>query len=123
MELIPNIIFSVILIVTIGFFARNIKRLRRNINFGKGQTETIEDSPQRWKNMTRIALGQSKMVRRPIAGILHIVVYLGFIIINIELIEIIIDGVFGTHRIFSSIGVLYGVLTVSYTHLTLPTKA
>ena len=56
--------------------------------------------------MIRIALGQSKMVRRPIAGILHIVVYLGFIIINIELIEIIIDGVFGTHRIFSSIGVL-----------------
>ena len=99
-----------ILILSLGFFVRNIKRLRRNINFGKGQTETIEDSPQRWKNMIRIALGQSKMVRRPIAGILHIVVYLGFIIINIELIEIIIDGVFGTHRIFSSIGVLYGVL-------------
>ena len=110
MELIPNIVFSLILILSLGFFVRNIKRLRRNINFGKGQTETIEDSPQRWKNMIRIALGQSKMVRRPIAGILHIVVYLGFIIINIELIEIIIDGVFGTHRIFSSIGVLYGVL-------------
>ena len=110
MELIPKIVFSLILIVSLGFFVRNIKRLRRNINFGKGQTETIEDSPQRWKNMIRIALGQSKMVRRPIAGILHIVVYLGFIIINIELIEIIIDGVFGTHRIFSSIGVLYGVL-------------
>ena len=106
MELLPNIIFSVILIISLGFFVRNIKRLRRNINFGKGQTEIIEDSPQRWKNMIRIALGQSKMVRRPIAGILHIVVYLGFIIINIELIEIIIDGIFGTHRIFSSIGVL-----------------
>ena len=60
--------------------------------------------------MARIALGQSKMVSRPIAGLLHIIVYLGFIIINIELIEIVIDGVFGTHRIFSSIGVLYGVL-------------
>ena len=88
MELLPNIIFSVILIITLGFFIRNIKRLRRNINFGKGQTETIEDSPQRWKNMIRIALGQSKMVRRPIAGILHIVVYLGFIIINLSLIHI-----------------------------------
>ena len=98
MELIPNIVFSLILILSLGFFVRNIKRLRRNINFGKGQTETIEDSSQRWKNMIRIALGQSKMVRRPIAGILHIVVYLGFIIINIELIA------------------------VSYTHLTLPTK-
>ena len=110
MELLPNIIFSVILIISLGFFVRNIKRLRRNINFGKGQTEIIEDSPQRWKNMIRIALGQSKMVRRPIAGILHIIVYLGFIIINIELIEIIIDGIFGTHRIFSSIGALYGIL-------------
>ena len=64
--------------------------------------------------MIRIALGQSKMVRRPIAGILHIVVYLGFIIINIELIEIIIDGVFGTHRIFSSMGVFYGFLIGSF---------
>ena len=60
--------------------------------------------------MARIALGQSKMVSRPIAGLLHIIVYLGFIIINIELIEIVIDGVFWTHRIFSSIGFLYGVL-------------
>ena len=60
--------------------------------------------------MARIALGQSKMVSRPIAGALHIVVYLGFIIINIELIEIVIDGVFGTHRIFSSLGVFYGIL-------------
>ena len=64
--------------------------------------------------MIRIALGQSKMVRRPIAGVLHIVVYLGFIIINIELIEIIIDGVFGTHRIFSSAGVFYGFLIGSF---------
>ena len=64
--------------------------------------------------MIRIALGQSKMVRRPIAGILHIIVYLGFIIINIELIEIIIDGVFGTHRIFSSMGVFYGFLIGSF---------
>ena len=60
--------------------------------------------------MARIALGQSKMVSKPIAGLLHVIVYLGFIIINIELIEIVIDGVFGTHRIFSSIGFLYGVL-------------
>ena len=60
--------------------------------------------------MARIALGQSKMVSRPIAGAHHIVVYLGFIIINIELIEIVIDGIFGTHRIFSSLGVLYGIL-------------
>ena len=56
----------------------------------------------RLKNMLRVAFGQSKMIRRPIAGILHLIVYVGFIIINIELLEIIIDGIFGTHRIFSS---------------------
>ena len=60
--------------------------------------------------MIRIALGQSKMVRRPIAGVLHIIVYIGFIVINIELIEIIIDGVTGSHRVFSSFGVIYGIL-------------
>lgn len=110
MQYIPNIIFSVLLISSLGVFIRNLKRLRRNINLGKGRTDPITNKPQRWKNMARIALGQSKMVSRPIAGLLHIIVYVGFIIINIELIEIIIDGVFGTHRIFSSIGFLYGVL-------------
>lgn len=110
MQYIPNIIFSAILISSLAVFIRNLKRLRRNINLGKGKTDPITNKPQRWKNMARIALGQSKMVSRPIAGLLHIIVYLGFIIINIELIEIVIDGVFGTHRIFSSIGFLYGVL-------------
>ena len=98
------------MISSLGVFIRNLKRLRRNINLGKGRTDPITNKPQRWKNMVRIALGQSKMVSRPIAGLLHIIVYVGFIIINIELIEIIIDGVFGTHRIFSSLGFLYGVL-------------
>ena len=110
MQYIPNIIFSALLISSLFIFIRNLKRLRRNINLGKGKTDPITNKPQRWKNMARIALGQSKMVSRPIAGLLHIIVYLGFIIINIELIEIVIDGVFGTHRIFSSIGFLYGVL-------------
>ncbi|NNF83386.1 MAG: (Fe-S)-binding protein [Flavobacteriaceae bacterium] len=60
--------------------------------------------------MAMIALGQSKMVARPLSGMLHIIVYIGFIIINIEVLEIIIDGIAGTHRIFSGIGPLYGVL-------------
>ena len=103
-----------ILITSLGFFIRNINRLRRNINIGNGQTEPITNKPERWRNMLRIALGQSKMVTRPIAGTLHLIVYLGFIIINIELIEILIDGIFGTHRIFSSAGVLYGFLIGSF---------
>jgi len=64
--------------------------------------------------MAMIALGQSKMVRRPIAGLLHIVVYVGFVIINIELLEIIIDGLFGTHRVFSFLGSLYNILIGSF---------
>ena len=109
MMFLPNIIFAIILFLGIGFFARNISKLKRNIYLGK-DVDVSGDSKIRWKNMARIALGQSKMVRRPIAGILHIIVYAGFVIINIEVLEIIIDGLFGTHRIFSEIGSLYGIL-------------
>jgi heterodisulfide reductase subunit C len=109
MNFLPNIIFAILLFIGIGFFVRNIHKLKRNIFLGK-DVDVSDDSKTRWKNMARIALGQSKMVRRPISGILHIVVYVGFVIINIEVIEIIIDGLFGTHRILSGIGSLYGVL-------------
>ena len=114
MEFIPNIIFVIILVVSLGFFSRNVMRLKRNINLGKGQTDPIINKSERIKNMLRIALGQSKMVTRPIPGILHLIVYLGFIIINIELIEILIDGIFGTHRVFSSMGGFYGFLIGSF---------
>ncbi|GGK28158.1 Fe-S oxidoreductase [Yeosuana aromativorans] len=109
MDYLPNILFALALFIGIGYFAKNVKKLRRNI--GLGQDLDISDNkPERWKNMARIALGQSKMVRRPVAGLLHVIVYVGFIVINIEVLEIIIDGLLGTHRIFSSIGSLYGVL-------------
>ena len=98
MEYVPNIIFAIILAIGIGYFARNIKKLFRNIKLGQ-DVDVSDDKPQRWKNMSMIALGQSKMVKRPIAGLLHIIVYVGFVIINIEVLEIIIDGLFGTHRI------------------------
>ncbi|WP_394749424.1 4Fe-4S dicluster domain-containing protein [Spongiimicrobium salis] len=113
MSYLPNIIFGIILIAGIGFFVKNVKRLSRNIKLGK-DVDVSDDKPQRWKNMARIALGQTKMVVRPIAGILHIIVYLGFIIINIEVLEIVIDGLFGTHRIFAPLGTLYNVLIGSF---------
>ena len=98
MEYIPNILFLIVLITGIGYFTSNVKKLIRNIKLGQ-DVDVSDNKSQRWKNMTLIALGQTKMVRRPIAGILHIVVYVGFIIINIEVLEIVIDGLFGTHRI------------------------
>ncbi len=98
MEYLPNIVFAIILVAGIGYFAKNVKKLIRNIKLGK-EVDASDNKSQRWKNMAYIALGQSKMVKRPIAGLLHIIVYVGFIIINVEVLEIIIDGLFGTHRI------------------------
>ena len=113
MMYIDNILFAIILVVGIGFFAKNVKKLKRNINLGHNVNRN--DNPSaRWKNMAMIALGQSKMVKRPVAGFLHIIVYAGFIIINIEVLEIIIDGLFGTHRIFSFLGGFYGFLISSF---------
>lgn len=97
-----NIIFIALLGVAIFLFSKSVKRIRRNILLGKDIDRT-DNKDLRWKTMVQIALGQSKMVVRPVAGILHIIVYAGFVIINIEILEIVIDGVFGTHRILSSI--------------------
>ncbi|WP_159020160.1 (Fe-S)-binding protein [Algibacter sp. L3A6] len=102
MTYLPNIVFAIILFCGIGYFAKNVKKLFRNINLGQ-DVDVSDNKPERWKNMARIALGQSKMVRRPVSGFLHIVVYVGFVIINIEVLEIIIDGLFGTHRIGLSV--------------------
>ncbi|MFQ3181990.1 MAG: heterodisulfide reductase subunit C, partial [Polaribacter sp.] len=99
MQYIPNILFAIILIAGISFFVINIRKIFRNINLGKDIDRT-SNKPERWKNMIKIALGQSKMVSRPFSGFLHVIVYVGFVIINIEVLEIIIDGLFGTHRIF-----------------------
>ncbi|NJB70306.1 heterodisulfide reductase subunit C [Saonia flava] len=118
MEYIPNVLFTLILALGIGFFVRNIKKLSRNIRLGK-DVDVSDNKPTRWKNMARIALGQSKMVVRPIPGILHIIVYVGFIIINIEVLEIIIDGVLGTHRIFAPLGKFYDILIGSFEILAL----
>lgn len=98
MAYLPNIIFAIALILGIGYFSKNIKKLIRNIKLGQ-DVDASDNKSERWKNVVNIALGQSKMVRRPISGLLHLVVYIGFIIINIEVLEIIIDGLFGTHRI------------------------
>ncbi|MGV6845050.1 MAG: 4Fe-4S dicluster domain-containing protein [Lutibacter sp.] len=113
MNFIDNALFAILLVVGIGFFVKNIKKLSRNIKLGKPVNRS--DQPKaRLKNMARIALGQSKMVKRPVAGILHILVYAGFIIINIEVLEILIDGLFGTHRIFRFMGGFYGFLISSF---------
>jgi len=109
MNYIDNLLFAVLLFIGVGFFVKNIKKLSRNIKLGK-KIDRTDNADARLKNMLMIALGQSKMVKRPIAGLLHIVVYVGFIIINIEVIEIVIDGLFGTHRVLRFTGSFYSFL-------------
>ena len=113
MQIVSQILFVIALLVGVGFFARNIKRLIRNIKLGR-EIDRTDNGGERFAKMARIALGQSKMVKRPVSGFLHIIVYVGFIIINIEVLEIVIDGIFGTHRIFSFLGGTYDVLIASF---------
>jgi heterodisulfide reductase subunit C len=115
MQYIPNILFAIALILGVGYFTRNVKKLIRNIKVGHNVNVSDQKS-KRLNNMLRIAFGQSKMVVRPVAGIMHFIVYIGFVIINLEVLEIIIDGLFGTHRIFSSVlsSSVYGFLIGSF---------
>ena len=108
-----NILFFIVLSIGIGYFTIHIKKILRNIKLGH-DVNRFDNPSERWKNMAYIALGQSRMVKRPISGILHVIVYVGFIIINIEVLEIIIDGLFGTHRIFSFLGIVYNILIASF---------
>lgn len=118
MSILPNIIFAILLAVGIGFFVRNIRKLKRNIELGR-DSHRNDRSSERWQNMIRVALGQGKMVSRPIAGILHVLVYVGFVIINIEVLEIVIDGLLGTHRVFAFAGGIYDFLIASFEILAL----
>jgi heterodisulfide reductase subunit C len=107
--MISQIIFILALIASIYFFTQNLIRIRKNI--GLGRPINLEgDSISRWKTMARVALGQSKLVSRPLAGFMHVLIYLGFILINIEVLEIVLDGILGTHRVFSRLGGFYNFL-------------
>ncbi len=109
-----SIIFAIVFFVAIGMFIRNVRRIIRNIKLGQKINRSDQKS-KRWKHMARVALGQSKMTVRPTTGFLHIIVYVGFIVINIELLEIIVDGFLGTHRIFSPyLGSTYDVLIATF---------
>ena len=116
--MISSIIFIIILGAAGFLFYKNVAFIRRNIMLGK-KVKPSGDSSERWKTMIKVALGQSKMTARPIAGFLHILVYVGFVIINIEVLEILIDGIFGTHRVFSFMGGFYDVLIGSFEVLAL----
>ena len=99
MQFLPQIIFLAFACIAIGLFTKNLIQIRRNIFLGK--SEDLSDQPsKRWKNVLLLALGQKKMFKNKLVAIMHLIIYLGFIIINLEVVEIILDGLLGTHRLF-----------------------
>ena len=110
---ISNLIFALCLGAASFLFGKNLLKIRRNILLGRA-IDRSDNPAKRWKTMAMVALGQSKMVVRPVAGVLHILVYIGFVIINIEVLEIVIDGLFGTHRVFAFLGSFYNFLIGSF---------
>lgn len=110
MSFLPQLVFLLIFAVTSYILLKRVKFLRRNIFLGK--PETRNDQPaERWKTMALVAFGQQKMFKRIIPAILHLFVYVGFLVINLEVLEFVIDGIFGTHRVFAPF--LGGVYTVA----------
>lgn len=111
--MIAQLVFCVLLALS-GFIAwKRFRFVRRNILLGQ-DINLHGDRSQRWKTMALVALGQGKMFSRPVAAVMHLFIYVGFVIINIEVLEILIDGVAGTHRVFAGIGGLYDVLIGSF---------
>jgi len=100
MAFIPQILFVLALGAAIWLFSRNVGQIKKNINLGRDLNRS-DRKGERLSNMLRVAFGQSKMQAKPVAGALHFIVYASFLIINIEVLEIIIDGIFGTHRFFA----------------------
>jgi heterodisulfide reductase subunit C len=112
---IENIIFILIFVFAVSLFIINLRKIISNIKLGK-DIDRSDNKRLRFRNMVRVAFGQSKMFNRPIAAFLHLLIYVGFVIINIEVVEIIIDGIFGTHRFLAHIinENLYSFLIASF---------
>src|SRR5438046_811499 len=110
-----QVLFVLVLSTAIFFFTKNVKKIIRNIRLGRDE-KIKGDTAKRWTVLLRVALGQSKMLTKPIAGFFHVIIYAGFIIINTEILEILIDGISGTHRIFGQLlpAPLYNFIIIVY---------
>src|SRR5215470_9689477 len=104
MHIIFQGLFILVLAIAVIMFSRKIKEIRRNILLGKDE-DFSDHKQERWKNVALLAFGQKKMFRNPLVAILHLFVYIGFVIINIEVLEIFMDGILKTHRLFRPLGI------------------
>ena len=99
MHILQQILFAAVAAFATWLFSKNIMQIRRNILLGKDE-DLSGNSKLRWRNLLLLAFGQKKMFRNPLVAVMHFVIYAGFIIINIEVLEIVLDGILGTHRLF-----------------------
>src|ERR1700750_3415224 len=107
MNIVAQILFILLAGVAVWLFTTKAMRIKRNIMLGRDE-DFSDDKPRRWRNVLLLAFGQKKMFKNPLVAVMHFVVYAGFIIINAEVLEIFLDGIFGTHRMFASpLGMLY----------------
>src|SRR5579859_2005128 len=114
-----QIVFILAAALAIGWFAKKTAQIRRNILLGRDEAYT-DHRRERWRNVLLLAFGQKKMFRNPLVAVMHFVIYAGFIIINLEVLEIILDGIFGTHRLFAApLGGLYSLLINAFEWLAL----
>src|SRR6186713_2206549 len=118
MHLIQQILFAIVSALAIFLFSKKVKELRRNILLGR-DADYSDNKGLRWKNVLLLAFGQKKMFKKPLVAFMHFIIYAGFIIINLEVLEIVLDGLFGTHRLFAPVGALYSALINSFEFLAI----
>ncbi|MBK5270141.1 MAG: (Fe-S)-binding protein, partial [Bacteroidia bacterium] len=119
MSIVQQILFILITAIAILLFAKKVKKIQQNINLGRDE-DISDNKPQRWRNVLLLAFGQKKMFRNPLVAVMHFFVYAGFIIINIEVLEIVLDGILGTHRLFAKpLGGFYTFLINAFEILAL----
>lgn len=119
MQIVQQLLFVLLSTVAIFFFSKKVKEISRNIKLGRDENLS-DNSSERWKNLILLAFGQKKMFRNPLVAVMHFFVYAGFIIINIEVLEIVLDGITGKHRLFAApLGSFYSFLINSFEVLAL----
>src|SRR5690606_14705191 len=99
MQIFQQVLFALAAAVAIAMFTIQVRRIRFNILLGRDQ-KLAGSKSERIKNVLLLAFGQKKMFRKPVIALMHLIIYLGFIIINIEVLEIVLDGLLGSHRLF-----------------------
>src|SRR5213078_545643 len=101
MNIVAQVLFIMLAGVAAWLFSKNIMHIRRNILLGRDE-DFSNNKQQRWRNVLLLAFGQKKMFKNPLVAVMHFFIYAGFIIINIEVLEIVLDGGFGSHRLFAN---------------------